>query len=116
MTDVELINKLCLKFCPYYKPSKDEELACMAYIVLERLMEKGDKIPFEKPGKAVATSTVETLAENLCVVCPFHENDCDFAERKENALPCGGFTLLGHLIEEKIILIDDIMNAVNTCE
>jgi hypothetical protein len=63
MTDVELINKLCLKFCPYYKPSKDEELACMAYIVLERLMEKGDKIPFEKPGKAVDSSTVETLAE-----------------------------------------------------
>ena len=40
---------LCRNFCPYYKPSKDEELACLGFTVIERLIGKGWTIPFDTP-------------------------------------------------------------------
>jgi len=53
----------------------------------------------------------------MCILCPFYEDDCDFAmEYRSNeegfseSPPCGGFIFLGHLLEKNIIGIDDIRN------
>ncbi len=111
MKSISLKKKLCLNFCPFYKPSKDNDLACVGFLVIERLIKKGTKISFKKIKGTLDGMTEKLLKKHLCTVCPFYENDCDFAVQKENALPCGGFILLGHLLETNIITIDDISNA-----
>lgn len=105
-----LIEKLCRNFCAYYKPSKDAELACMGLIVIDRLIKKGRKISFKKSDTPIGAMTQKTLAGNICKVCSFYDGGCDFAGQKENALPCGGFMLLGQSIESGIISINDIRN------
>ena len=147
----ESIQKnLCQIFCPYFKPSKEEDIVCLGFLVVEKLLKKGLEIPFDKKDKKPGTKTQETLIRNLCVSCPFYESDCDFAMEYENRnksennpplspfkkegltktpplvkggegglsekngypQPCGGFILLGHLIEKSIIHIDDIKNII----
>jgi len=103
-----LAENLCQNFCPFYKPAKNDELACMGFLVVERLIEKGKKITFNRSGKKLDPVTEETLRQNMCIACPFYENDCDYAQQKEGALPCGGLKLLGHLLETKIIVVSDI--------
>jgi len=111
MSKISLKKKLCLNFCPYYKPSKDNDIACIGFLVIEQLIKKGRKISFKKMNKTHDGMTEKLLKKHLCTVCPFYESDCDFAAQKENALPCGGFILLGHLLETDIITIDDLSNA-----
>ena len=69
---------LCRNFCPYYKPSKDEELACLGFTVIERLIGKGWAISFDTRDKGFEERTKKVLLEVLCAACPFFENDCDF--------------------------------------
>jgi hypothetical protein len=116
MVDTELVKTVCKGFCSYYKPSKDEELACRGFLVLEKLMKTGRDALFEKNEFPVPTGhqpnavTSEGLARHICLSCPYYENDCDFADKKENTLPCGGFILLGGLIEAGLLDIDDVKN------
>jgi len=110
--DISLVENLCLNFCPYYKPLKKDELACMGFLVVEKLLKKGEKILFDKSKKKLDAVTQEILIQNMCTACPFYENDCDFVRQKEESLPCGGLILLGHLLEKNIISIDDIKNII----
>lgn len=108
---MDMVNKLCGNFCSYYKPSKDEELACRGFVVVKRLIETGKQVSFEgssniRPGPL----TEEALRKVLCPTCPFYEGDCDFILQEGAALPCGGFILLGLQIERDMICIDDVRN------
>jgi hypothetical protein len=101
-----LKQAVCLQFCSYYKPGRNEELACQGYLVLERIAVQGIPIngtkaePRDRAGE-------EVLVRTLCVACPFHEQACDFMEN--NALPpCGGFLLLAQLLAAKDISIEDV--------
>ncbi|MFZ5907587.1 MAG: hypothetical protein ACOYVJ_09345 [Nitrospirota bacterium] len=78
----------------------------MGFLVVERLLQRGVNIPFGKPSQWSDAGNQEYLKRALCTVCPFCENDCDFAQGVNDALPCGGFILLGELIDRKIISID----------
>ncbi len=110
--DVTTIREeLCRNFCPYYKPSKDEELACLGFTVIERLIGKGWTIPFDTPDHGCEERTKGMLLEVLCTACPFFENDCDFVTGSSHS-PCGGFTLLGCLLDRQVIHIDDIKNII----
>ncbi|MEW6002502.1 MAG: hypothetical protein AB1638_07645 [Nitrospirota bacterium] len=108
MKKLNLNEKLCRHFCPYYKPTKDNRLACRGFIVVERLIREERKISFEKSDKILDMKTKETLVRHVCLQCPFYRDDCDFISGKEKSFPCGGFILLGHLLETNIIDIDDI--------
>ncbi|MBE0427450.1 MAG: hypothetical protein IBX72_12510 [Nitrospirae bacterium] len=108
MEEVDLEKELCLRFCSYYKPPKDNILACMGYTVIKKLLQKGNRIPFRKTERKISFDTEKLLIENMCIVCPFYKEDCDFIQRKEESLPCGGFILLCHLLEENFITIDNI--------
>ena len=108
MSESNLHEILCSRFCPYYKPSKEENLACKGFMVVERFISEGNEIPFIKSDKICDIGTEKTLREHLCVSCPFYENDCDFAQHEDGASPCGGFLLLGILMEESFVTVDDI--------
>ena len=108
MKDISLHKKLCENFCQYYKPSKNEDLACMGFLIVERMLKEGMDIPFDKSERIPGSATEETLIQNVCVFCPFYESDCDFVKQRGKSLPCGGFVLLGHLLEENIITVDNV--------
>ncbi len=103
-----IILKLCLNFCPYYKPGKDKNIACGGFSVVKRLLEKGSKLNFENHARHPDKATKKLLLQRLCPACQFYENDCDFVLNSKGALPCGGFKLLGYLLDKGIINIDDI--------
>jgi len=107
---VDLVKNLCGNFCAYYKPSKDEELACRGFVIVKRLIEMGKQIPLEKSNKRPGLQTEEGLRKVLCPGCPFYEGDCDFILQEGDAMPCGGFIFLGLLIEKGVICIDDVRN------
>ena len=108
MSDISLRERLCLRFCPYYKPSKNEELACKGFLVVEELIKEGKEIPFMKSNKLLDADTEKILRENLCISCPFYESDCDYVQGAEGACPCGGFSLLGKLFETQVLTVDNI--------
>ncbi len=103
-----LIRQLCLQFCPYYKSSKNEELACGGFVEVQSLLEKGRRISFDMRGRAVGPETVRALMRKVCTACPFYGEDCDFILKGGAASPCGGFLLLGQLVDEGTISVDDV--------
>ena len=105
-------RRLCKIFCPYYKPLKNDEFACRGFSVIERLIKEGKKIVFEKSDRVISTATEGMLIKTLCLTCPFYEEDCDFISSRRDAKPCGGFTLLGNLLESGILTIDDIRKRI----
>jgi hypothetical protein len=104
---MDLKQTLCRRFCSYYKPSKREELACRGFRVVECLIRNGNEISFERAGKALGIDTADALEEALCRRCPFFADDCDFAVNKK-AQPCGGYLLIGQLIESRTVSLDDL--------
>jgi len=110
MSKKDLVRNLCGNFCSYYKPSKEEELACRGFIVVKRLMEAGKKISFERSGKKPSPPKAAELRESLCPPCPFYESDCDYILQEGEARPCGGFIFLGLLLDDGVICIDDVRN------
>lgn len=112
MGKIPLNKKLCENLCSYYKPSKDSELACMGFIVTERLIKSGKKIPFDISEQISDIAAGEKLIRNMCASCAFYEAGCDFILKEGKALPCGGFILLERLIAMRIVTIDDIKNII----
>ena len=103
-----LRKKLCMRFCSYYKPTKDEGLACMGYLVTERLVRAGMKIRFQKAGGATQAATKEALIAAVCGDCDFRKEDCDFIMKAGGAPPCGGFLLLAQLLDAGSLSVDDL--------
>ena len=108
MSGINLRERLCRQLCPHYKPSKTEELACRGFIVVEEFIKTGKKITFNRSNSMLHTGTEKILRKHLCLSCSFYESDCDFAQHEEGALPCGGFSLLGELIEKHNLTIDNM--------
>jgi hypothetical protein len=108
MTDnLPLEQTLCLKFCSYYKPGKNEELACKGYMVVERLLREGISLVLASNSGESNPVSVDLLVMTLCMNCDFHEQDCDFMQNRA-ARPCGGFILLERLLSSGVITMEDI--------
>ncbi len=103
-----LVKLLCLQFCPYYKPSKNEELACRGFVEVRTLLEEGRQISFHHRGGKVRPETVSALVQKICRLCQFRREDCDFILKDHKAPPCGGFLFIGHLVDDGTISIDDV--------
>jgi len=106
---MDLRKKICLNHCPYYKPSKDENMACLGFSVISRLITDNTKISFESVPDKPDESIARILTLDMCVSCPFFENACDFIAGDNDALPCGGFILLADLIKKEIFTINDVI-------
>ena len=103
----DLTQTVCLPLCSYYKPGRNEELACRGYLVLERLALHGVPMRGAKAEQPRDRTGDALLVHTLCMACPFHEQDCDFMENSALS-PCGGFLLLAQLLATKDISIEDV--------
>lgn len=121
MTKEELQELLCAPYCSFYKPGKDEELACKGSLIFKDLLEEGKKVPVMTDRIVLNIKTEDDLFQVICRTCPFFEQDCDFAEWKRkksmNAVrealnPCGGFLCLGHCIDHGTIDIEDVNRVI----
>jgi hypothetical protein len=102
-----LVKTLCLPYCLYYKPGKNEELLCRGAVVVERLMATGKNVVPLRTGSEAGKEIVEQIVQNLCAACDFREHDCDFMlDRK--AGPCGGLVLIQRLLASGAITIEDV--------
>lgn len=102
-----LERSLCERYCVYFKPGKNEELACRGYVVVEQLLDQKKIVLPVAGGRAFDPHKAELLIQSLCASCDFRENDCDFMADRA-ASPCGGFLLLAQLIERGSIAVDNI--------
>lgn len=104
-----LNSTLCRNFCPYYKPQKNEDLACQGYLAVQRLIAGGKRISLDKRDRLMSgTASEEALKQAMCRACSFYESDCDFILTGGESSPCGGFVLLSRLLAAGEITIDDI--------
>lgn len=110
--EISLRERLCRKFCRYYKPAKDESLACMGYLVIEGLSEGGREICFPLTDARPGASVEKLLAGSMCTQCSFYEDGCDFIQGVADASPCGGFVVLGHMLGETALSVDDIEDII----
>jgi len=101
---------LCRNFCQYYKPGRNEELACQGFVVVHRLIGKGKPLSQEKPRRTAVPDarTVEGLKGRVCAACSFHEADCDFILSGGRASPCGGYALLYHLLGSGDLTLEEL--------
>ncbi|MBI5846794.1 MAG: hypothetical protein HZB31_02370 [Nitrospirae bacterium] len=121
MKKKDLPQLLCASYCAFYKPGKDEELACGGFIIIERLVEDGKEIPVGTGRVVLSREREDDLFRALCRTCPFFEHDCDFAAWKrgesmqlarEALNPCGGFNCLGNCLDLGTIDIDDLNRVI----
>ena len=93
-------NALCVNFCAYYRPGKNEDLMCQGFRVVHGLVRNGRRIGLTRPQRILVAGpdAIEALKKRVCAVCSFRAADCDFIATNGAAAPCGGFTLLSHLI------------------
>ncbi|OGW46653.1 MAG: hypothetical protein A2X57_07920 [Nitrospirae bacterium GWD2_57_8] len=107
-------KKLCLNFCKYYKPEKNEELECRGAVIVRRLMQNGRRVPLDRPAEMTGPSAivVEKLKSSMCSDCDFLAEDCDFILTGGQAVPCGGFVLLAHLLDKGTIEIEDLVDEL----
>ncbi len=104
-----LVHVLCLPFCAYYKPGRNEELRCRGALIVERLMESGRDVVTGGTKLINSDEAVsELMIRAVCGACDFREHDCDFAQDRQ-ARPCGGYVLLSRLLGSKSISIEDIL-------
>ena len=114
-----LVETVCGEYCAFFKPGKDEELACRGLLVLQELSRRRKDLP--RPEKSeMRKETGEYLEALLCLSCPFSSDGCDFAagNRGENSppgpgevIPCGGFLFLGYCLDQGTIDIQ-LLNEV----
>lgn len=103
----QLIQTLCLPYCIYYKPGKNEESVCRGAVVVDRLVCAGKSVAVVLPAGKSRTVPDEFLVRHLCGVCDFHEHDCDFMQ-DQSATPCGGYLLLEKLLDSGMLAPEDV--------
>jgi hypothetical protein len=101
---------LCLNFCRYYKPGKNEDLLCQGIVIVHDIMRGGKKLQLERPVRAAVpnAATLEELKGRVCAVCAFRRSDCDYMLTGGTAPPCGGFVLLSHLLGTGELMLEEI--------
>lgn len=97
MKKQEYTELICKRFCNYYKPNKEIE-SCRGYSYLRDLL-----TPFEVESLIVTFDLTKHNCSTqdlsfLCEKCDFREDGCDFIFDKSK-VPCGGYLLIGKLID-----------------
>ena len=100
---------ICRPHCLFFKEGEKEEIACRGAQIIEVLVNRNrihiTEIPPLKKEPALWQKYKEGSGECICGQCSFRAEDCDFQSETspEDTEPCGGFILLVHLKENKLI-------------
>lgn len=104
---------ICRPYCMFFKDGEKEDISCRGAQIVERLVDSKRIDLMNMPPLKKEThlwSTYRTsLGGYICRSCPFFATDCDYqaTEPSDDMEPCGGFILLAHLYDHKMI---------NTCD
>lgn len=99
---------LCERYCTYYKPGKSEEQFCGGYIVVERIRKKNGHLSFdEKKISPAGPADSGLLVQNVCSLCDFRADGCDFFLDRQST-PCGGFQFLAQALSQGSISTEDL--------
>ena len=112
---MDLRKEICEAHCRYYKPERVQEETCRGYAVLEGHPRLWEHFPLEPSGyrpSGMDSATEQVLSRLICGTCLFRRNDCDFVQHLQGAVPCGGFLVLGLLLESGSLTIDNIREIV----
>lgn len=104
----ELRENVCERFCSYYKPGRSGESACLGFLVIEDLVERDSGIGIPPSGTGQSDVAVD---RTLCEYCGYRAGDCDFAEGITGAPPCGGFIVIGLLIQKRIVTAAEVLDS-----
>ena len=101
---------LCRNFCAYYKPGRNEDLACRGFVVVHGLIKRGKRISLDRPDRITKADnrTRDLLRTRVCCDCDFRADGCDFVLTNGKAAPCGGVSLLSHLLGSGELKEEDI--------
>jgi hypothetical protein len=58
-----LVKLLCSGYCSFYKPEKDEELACKGFLILEKLLDERKEVPVRTEKIVLGIKTESALQE-----------------------------------------------------
>ena len=107
MKNPPLVKTLCEQYCAFYKPGKNEELACKGFAVMERLMLAHEGFACQRYEQGPDKSVLDMVVQKMCMKCDFHAQDCDFIQDR-TARPCGGFVLISQLLGSGEISLEEI--------
>jgi hypothetical protein len=105
---------VCRPYCMFFQEGEKEDLSCRGAQIVERLVGRGRFDLMIIPPLQKETRLWEkyrsSLGSYICNPCPFFAEDCDFQslEPADYMEPCGGFMLLAHLYDQKIIKTSDL--------
>ena len=100
---------ICRPYCMFFKNGAKEEMACRGAQIVELLVHRNQvdlmKIPPLTKDPGVWKKHKEELGRYVCSQCAFRAEDCDFQSEQpsDDMEPCGGFILLAHLRENRLI-------------
>jgi len=107
---------VCRPYCFFFKDGEKEDLACCGAQIVERLVDSSRVDLMEMPPLQKEIHRWNTYRTSLggyiCRRCPFFAADCDFQapDPPDDTEPCGGFILLAHLFDLKMIDTGDLEN------
>jgi len=105
--DPYLTEAVCRRYCRFFRAGVKEELSCAGYdffrdrVSGERLREW---VAAVDPARRGTPADQAAAALALCGACGFRAADCDFQARPRpaDAVPCGGYILLCHLLAAQV--------------
>jgi hypothetical protein len=104
----ELRENVCERLCSYYKPGRSGESACLGFCIIQDLSGKDSRIEIPLPGTGKPDAAAD---RELCGYCDYRAGDCDFAEGITGAPPCGGFIVVGLLLQKGIVTAAEVLDS-----
>jgi hypothetical protein len=105
---------VCRPYCMFFKEGEKEDLSCRGAQIVEQLVERERLDLMTMPPLHKEARLWEKhrsyLSSYICNSCPFFAEDCDFQGMgpADDVEPCGGFILLAHLYDKKMIETCDL--------
>lgn len=98
MKKIEYTDVICKKHCQHYKNGK-EEMMCGSFGFLEKHLSTSEIIALCSSSICEPDFSEDAAIKSMaCEKCGFMADGCDY-RGGVNTLPCGGYSLLEHMIK-----------------
>jgi radical SAM protein with 4Fe4S-binding SPASM domain len=112
-----IVERVCARYCSYYKPRQKEDKACQGFKFLQRLADQAPSILDRLPPKercAFQDHYPHLLHNALCQSCGFLIDGCDFKDPKHTgqSAPCGGYIATDELLRQPLVGEDKLLKVL----